>query len=216
MMTQLHPYDADLSYHFVNLALAAEIQPLWENDDPNHEELESLAAIPREYYDKIFFASDNTADKLYDDVQALLETEYEQLGAIRVGVDIIPDYDDIDENWAIKNIESLEHIYQVMVNYSRRFTEAISNTVRYSFTRLLMGYALRSKIDGHGIDQSIHSAAVLYGLSLPDLTSLLSGAPWVGLGHLIGWPSRRATINKRLRIVGAPKSHARSSLNSTL
>src|SRR5690606_41115694 len=41
----------------------------------------------------------------------------------------------------------------------------------------------RSKIDGHGIDQSIISAEVRHGLSLPDRTSGLSGLPCVGDGH---------------------------------
>ena len=74
----------------------------------------------------------------------------------------------------------------------------------------------RSKMEGHGIDQSIHSAAVLHGFNLPFLTSVESGLPCVGLGQTIGIPSRRAIIKKRLRMVGAPKSHALNSLNSTL
>ena len=44
----------------------------------------------------------------------------------------------------------------------------------------------------------------------------LVGAPWVWSGQQIGMPSRRATRNRRLRMVGAPLSQARSSRCSTL
>ena len=63
---------------------------------------------------------------------------------------------------------------------------------------------LRSKMLGHGIDQSMHSAAVRHGLSARDLTPVEPGAPCVGAGHTMGWPSQRATRNNRLRVVGAP------------
>jgi len=63
---------------------------------------------------------------------------------------------------------------------------------------------VRSKIDGVGRVQSMHSAAVRQGLSLPDLTASLAGLPWVGAGHAIGRPSRLAIRNRRFRIVGAP------------
>ncbi|SPV21805.1 Uncharacterised protein [Burkholderia gladioli] len=74
----------------------------------------------------------------------------------------------------------------------------------------------RSKIDGHGIVQSMQSAAVRQGANLPARTAAPFGSPCVGVGHTIGSPSRRATRKKRLRMVGAPKSHARSSRWSTV
>jgi hypothetical protein len=65
----------------------------------------------------------------------------------------------------------------------------------------------RAKIDGHGSEKSMHSAAVRHGCARPF--------PCVGVGHTIGWPSQRAMRKSRFRIVGAPKSHARSSRHST-
>jgi hypothetical protein len=62
----------------------------------------------------------------------------------------------------------------------------------------------RPKIDGHGIDQSMISAAVRHGFSFPDRTSGESGAPCVGSGQTIGRPSQRAIRKNRFRIVGAP------------
>jgi hypothetical protein len=67
---------------------------------------------------------------------------------------------------------------------------------------------LRSKIDGHGSDQSMHSAAARHGRGLPLL-------PCVGSGQRIGSPSQRATRNRRLRVVGAPWSAATSTRCST-
>ena len=72
-----------------------------------------------------------------------------------------------------------------------------------------------SKIDGHGSDQSMISAAVRHGSFRPETTSGSSGLPCVGFGHTMGRLSRRAMTNRRLRIVGAPKSQARSSRHST-
>src|SRR5512143_1235049 len=68
----------------------------------------------------------------------------------------------------------------------------------------------RSKIDGASTDQSMHSAAVRYGIRPEPST------PCVGCGHVIGRPSQRAIRKKRRREVGAPKSHARRSFHSTL
>jgi len=52
----------------------------------------------------------------------------------------------------------------------------------------------RSKMLGHGIDQSMHSAAVRYGRR---------PGPLVGVGQMIGpVPRFFATMNRRLRVVG--------------
>jgi len=66
---------------------------------------------------------------------------------------------------------------------------------------------LRVKIDGHGMLQSMHSAAVRNGCARPG--------PWVGCGQAIASPSQRAMMKRRLRLVGAPKSLARSCFSST-
>jgi hypothetical protein len=55
---------------------------------------------------------------------------------------------------------------------------------------------LRAKIDGHGSDQSMHSAAVRYGCSRPG--------PWVFSGQTIASPSQRAMMKRRFLEVGAP------------
>ncbi|KHQ50344.1 hypothetical protein OA50_05019 [Mameliella alba] len=69
---------------------------------------------------------------------------------------------------------------------------------------LALIWSLVSKIEGQGTDQSMHSAAVRHGLRLPCFTGFDAGSPWVGSGQMIGRPSRRAMMNSRLRIVGAP------------
>jgi hypothetical protein len=63
---------------------------------------------------------------------------------------------------------------------------------------------LRSNMLGAGIDQSMHSAAVRHGASLPASTAGDFGSPWVASGQTIGCPSRRITMKKRFRMVGAP------------
>ena len=75
--------------------------------------------------------------------------------------------------------------------------------------------ALLSKIDGHGSDQSMISAALTHGLSFPLLTSALSLGACVGCGQTMGLSSHRATRKNRFRVVGAPKSAATSSFHST-
>ena len=62
----------------------------------------------------------------------------------------------------------------------------------------------RLKMDGAGMLQSMQSAAVRHGFMPEGTLPLASGWAWVGLGHVMGWPSRRATRNRRLRMVGAP------------
>lgn len=62
----------------------------------------------------------------------------------------------------------------------------------------------RSKMLGAGMLQSMQSAAVRHGLSFFCRTGRLAGAPCVGSGQTMGWPSQRATRNMRLRMVGAP------------
>jgi hypothetical protein len=150
-MSQHHAYNADLSYHFANLALAAEVQTLWEVGDAKNPDIENVFAIPRPYYDQLFFASDTSSDAMYEDIQGYIMEHYEVIGTIRVGRDVIPDYMEMDSNWTFSNIENFQQVFDMMHDYTQRVGEAISNRVRYSFSRLLMGYGLRSKVDGHGV-----------------------------------------------------------------
>lgn len=151
-MTQLHTYDPALSYHFANLALASEVQPLWEADEPHHDSLEDLFAIPRKYYDQPFVTDDDLdGTALYDDIHGYVREHYDLVGAIRVGTDVIPDYTEMDEQWAWSEMDSFERIFSIVNSYSRRLSETISNTVRYSLSNLLMGYVLRAKDDRHGV-----------------------------------------------------------------
>ncbi len=63
---------------------------------------------------------------------------------------------------------------------------------------------LRSNIDGVGMDQSMHSAAVLHAASLPVSTAVDLGSPCEASGQTMGLSSQRINIKNRLRIVGAP------------
>src|SRR3990167_584492 len=63
---------------------------------------------------------------------------------------------------------------------------------------------VRSKMLGAGTVQSMQSAAVRQGFMPAGTLPRASGWAWVGLGHTMGWPSHRATKNRRLRLVGAP------------
>lgn len=153
MSNQRHNYNADLSYHFCNLALAAEVQPLWETAENDADNLEDLFAIPRKYYDEIFIASHHSGQAMYDDIHGYIQEHYEQIGHIRLGENVLPDYQEIEES--LSNVEEeigrIEGIFRVMQSYSRRLTEAMSDTIRYSFSQLLIAYVLRSKVDGHGV-----------------------------------------------------------------
>lgn len=62
----------------------------------------------------------------------------------------MPDYASLDDNLSLDEVESLEQMLQLMGSYSQRVTEQVSN-IRYNFSRLLMGYALRAKNDSHSI-----------------------------------------------------------------
>lgn len=150
-MTQLYPYDEELSYHLANLALVGEVQPSWEAGEPKHPDLEDLFAIPQSYYAKLFLASTTPVEDLYNDIHGYIRDHYELVGGIRTGQMVVPDYDGNDAVWTPSEIRSFEHMVRMMSSYSQRVAEALTNSVRYSFSRLLMGYALRSKIDGHGV-----------------------------------------------------------------
>jgi hypothetical protein len=56
-----------------------------------------------------------------------------------------------------------------------------------------------------GHDQSMYSAAVRHGFrcALNKSVPIRFGLVWVGSGQIILWPSRLATMNSRLRMVGA-------------
>ncbi|MGJ3239433.1 MAG: lipase family protein [Anaerolineae bacterium] len=150
-MTQKHPYDPHLAYHFINMALASEAQPMWEVDDGKNPDLEDLFAIPRQYYEALFAASRTPIDAIYDDIHQYVKGHYEAVGVIRIGAEIVPDYLETDVNWELSEVDSFERVVTIMNSYSRRVTETITNTVRYSFSRLLMGYALRAKDGSHGV-----------------------------------------------------------------
>jgi hypothetical protein len=151
-MTQKHPYNAELAYHFVNLALAAECQPLWEAEDGNHPDLENLFMIPRDYYDRLFLTDEaHNGDALYKDIQGYVDARYEQIGQIRVGLDVVPDYPDAVPETTLDKVQTFGELMAVMQSYSRRINETVVDAVRYSLSNLLMGYALQAKDGGHGI-----------------------------------------------------------------
>ena len=61
-----------------------------------------------------------------------------------------------------------------------------------------------AKIDGHGNDQSMISAALRHGSSLPLRTSALPLGACVRSGQTIARPSQRAISTSRRLVVGAP------------
>lgn len=149
-MDQVYPYDDELSYHLANLALVGEVQPIWEASDPKSPDLDDLFAIPRPQYGGLLLIEPDTADDIYADIHGYVRNYYDLVGAIRIGQAVIPDYDEMEPNAAVE-INTLDDMLKAMSSYSHRVSEALSNSVRYGFSKLLMGYALRSKTDGHGI-----------------------------------------------------------------
>lgn len=150
-MNQIHPYDADRAYHFINMALAAEAQPTWEADEPEHPDLENLFALPRQYYDHLFRASAVSAATLYDDIHEYVQSHYELLGAIRVGADALLDYETVEREIDLSEIDSLKRMWGLVETYSEQLNEVLIDQLRYHLDRLVMGYVLRAKEDGHGV-----------------------------------------------------------------
>jgi triacylglycerol lipase len=146
---QMYPYDEDLSYHLVNLALVGEIQPVWESADPKHPDLDDLFAIPQGHYPGLFIGCKTPTDAIYDDIHGYIHTQYELIGAIRIGQGIVPDYE--EHPLTASEIKSIEDLFKAMSSYSQRVQEEFNNNLRYNFSRLLIGYALRAKVDGHGV-----------------------------------------------------------------
>ena len=95
-----------------------------------------------------------------------------------------------------------------MVNLStprmiRRMVLSAKGRTAFKLYRSLIS-SLVSKMDGQGRLQSMISAALRHGFSLPLFTASLSRGAWVGSGHTMGFPSQRAIRTNRLRLVGAP------------
>ena len=151
MNNQITPYDPVRSAHFINLALAAEAQSAWETSGQAGEQLENPFAIPLDCYDKIFESAGLSGEAVKADVEGPLQEQYEFVGSIRFGHQLIADYEDQDEDLSLNDVQDLDAIVKLMTGYSRRWSESISNIVRYNRSDLLMGFALRSKADGHGV-----------------------------------------------------------------
>ncbi|MEM7130371.1 MAG: lipase family protein [Chloroflexota bacterium] len=151
MDQQIHPYNPTLSAHFINLALAAEAQCAWETSEPQHEQLENPFAVPLEYYEKLFATSNLSGESVKAEVDGPIQEMYDFIGSIRLGQQPVADYADIDEEVSLSNVQDFDAMLKLMTHYSRRWTEGVANTVRYSGANLLMGFALRSNADGHGV-----------------------------------------------------------------
>lgn len=151
MTDQIYSYNPIYSAHFVNLALAAEAQSAWEMEEPSNGDVENLFAIPLTFYDQIFASSGQSGQPVKDDVEGAIRDLYEFVGSIRVGHQPIADYEDDEDDLSLSDVQDFEAVFKVMGNYSRRWSESITNTVRYGRTNLLMGFALRSREDGHGV-----------------------------------------------------------------
>lgn len=153
MNQQNYDYDPRLSAHFINLALAAEAQCNWETSAEGHEELENPFAIPLECYDEVFRASGLSGETVKADVEGPIQDEYDFVGSIRVGEQPVADYEEsAEEETALSDVEDVSTaILDLVSDVTDRVTESIGNTVRYNLSNLLMGFALRSKVDGHGL-----------------------------------------------------------------
>ena len=150
-LSQVHPYDEALSYHLVNLALVGEIQPIWESSDPKQPDLDDLFAIPQQYYPSLFIGCKTPTDEIYDDIQGYIRNQYEWIGTLRIGEGAVSDFEEHPPDWTASEIKSIEDLFRAMSSYSQRVAEEFNNNLRYNFSRLVIGYALRSKADGHGI-----------------------------------------------------------------
>lgn len=151
-MAQQHAYDYEKAYHFINMALAGEAQSLWEADDANADGIEDVFAMPRTYFDDLFVGAwEETAQRLYEDLHEYTRENYDLLGALRLGRDIIPDFEGKLEKIDNESVEDLQGVWTLMQAYSKRINESIANNMRYAFSQLLMGYVLRAKDDSHGV-----------------------------------------------------------------
>lgn len=151
MDQQKHPYDPHLSAHFINLALAAEAQCEWETSAEDHEELENPFAIPLDCYNKIFEASGLSGETVKADVEGPVQEEYDFVGSIRVGEQPVADYEESTDETTLSDVEDVASAVELVADVSEMVTESITNTVRYNLSNVLMGFALRSKVDGHGV-----------------------------------------------------------------
>lgn len=151
MDQQNHSYDPHLSAHFINLALAAEAQCDWEITDHKHAEIENPFAVPLACYDNLLAASHISGAAVKADVEGPIQEQYELVGSIRLGQQPVADYEDVDEQPSLIDAQDFDEIIDLMTIYRRRVSETITNTVLYNRSHLIMGFALRSKIDGHGV-----------------------------------------------------------------
>lgn len=152
MSNQIHPYDPELAARFMNLAMAAEAHDRRGRWDRRAEsELEPFG-LPLDSYQRLFSSSSTRPDAVKAAVDGPIRAEYEFVGAIRVGHRPVADWGEGDDEpstlWAA---DGFDEVAQVLSWYRRRWTENISNTVRYSRSNSPMGFALRSRADGHGV-----------------------------------------------------------------
>ncbi|MEL6525455.1 MAG: lipase family protein [Chloroflexota bacterium] len=151
-MEQKYAYDHEKAYHFINMALVGEGQSLWEADDANADDVEDIFAIPRSYFDEIFEGAwEDSAQRLYDDLHGHIRDTYELVSPLRLGKDVIPDFDDPADELEDGSVTDIQSVWSLMQAYSKRINESIVNNVRYAFSQVLMGYVLRAKDDSHGV-----------------------------------------------------------------
>lgn len=139
-----------MSAYFINLALAAEAQCEREINEENPEELENPFMVPLDCYNKLLVASYMSGEAVKADVDGPIQEQYELVGSIRLGQHLVADYEEVDTP-NIANAQDFSAVVDLMTTYQRRVSETIANTVRYNISNLIMGFALRSKLDGHGV-----------------------------------------------------------------
>lgn len=151
MSKQISPYDPALAAQFIDIALAAEAQSDWETSDLDHPDLENPFAIPLSCYEKLFATSDAHGEAVKANVDGPVQEQYEFVGTIRRGNKPVADYEDAKHALDLLEVQDFDAVLRLIKIYQRRVSETITNTVRYNLSNMLMGFALRSKVDGHGV-----------------------------------------------------------------
>lgn len=152
MTEQNSPYNPEMAAYFIDLALAVEAQSSWETGELDGAGLENPFAIPLACYETLFSTTVSRAEAVKANVEGPIQDQYELVGSIRRGNKPVADYEDARHHALnLMDMQDFDAVLRLIKIYQRRVSETITNTVRYTLSNLLMGFALRSKVDGHGV-----------------------------------------------------------------
>ncbi len=143
------PYQPTLAHHFLCLNLAAEAQSLWESDDPDAPDLENLFAIPRQYYDELYFGSGMTPDEVVDTVHNEVQNAYTLAGVARYGAAALQD--PAAETNDSQEFESFQQLWQSITHQATVIHERVTDEIRYAISAVLMGTLLKATDGSHSV-----------------------------------------------------------------